>query len=225
MSEFIDFKKIEKSTCSEEFNREMVIEDETGDMISLTEMAKEKEECVCKGGSGCSCSDVRVPIDQDDGLVVPMDKVEQIVYSKNNMGQHANQGFTRDDSKTTTRLLYKNWSPMIVRKYYVSNWPCYIGLITDCNLNDLDQVVMNIINDAEKYGFLDGNIQSCRNFCGFMSDEIDKHYDSIKKGSVEGISIAWYVDKCFISSLSKDYMVHKSCRDEFYSILKILPHI
>jgi nucleoside 2-deoxyribosyltransferase len=142
-----------------------------------------------------------------------------------NMGKEANVGFTRDDSKTSTRLLDKQWSPAIIRKYYVSNWPCYVGLITDCNLNDLDKVVHKVIDEAEKHGFLDGNIQSCRNFCGFLSDKIDEHYDNIKKGSVEGIAIAWYVDKCFISSLSKDFMVHKSCRDEFYSILKILPHI
>ncbi len=187
----------------------------------------EVEGCGCVGGS-CSCGEDEACscCSNTVGLDLPtMDQIKEYNFSKSNMGEHANQGFTRDDSQTATRLLEKNWSPLIVRKYYVMNWPCYVGLITDCNLNDLDQVVMKIINDAEKYGFLDGNIQSCRNFCGFMSDEIDKHYDSIKKGSVEGIAIAWYVDKCFISSLSKDHMVHKSCRDEFYSILKILPHI
>ena len=146
-------------------------------------------------------------------------------YTADNMGEEANKGFARDDSKTSTRLLDKQWSPLLVRKYYVSNWPCYVGLITDCNLNDLDIVVQKVIKEAEQHGFLDGNIQSCRNFCGFLSDKLDEHYDNIKKGSVEGIAVAWYVDKCFISSLSKDMMVHKSCRDEFYSILKILPHI
>jgi nucleoside 2-deoxyribosyltransferase len=151
---------------------------------------------------------------------------EEMEEKKNmNMGEIANKGLTRDDSKTSTRLLDKQWSPMICRKYYVSSWPCYVGLITDCNLNDLDKVVHRTIDEAKEHGFLDGNIQSCRNFCGFLSDKIDEHYDNIKKGSVEGIGIAWYVDKCFISSLGKDFMVHKSCRDEFYSILNILPHI
>lgn len=142
-----------------------------------------------------------------------------------NMGNVANAGMARDDSMTTTRLLDKQWSPLICRKYYVCNWPLWVGIISDCNLNDLDKVVMNIINEGEKLGFLDGNIQSVRNFCGYMSDQIEKHYNSIKQGSVEGLAIAWYVDKMFCSSLSKDHMVHKSCRDEFYSILKILPHI
>jgi hypothetical protein len=144
---------------------------------------------------------------------------------RNDMGKLANKGFTRDDSQTATRLLDKQWSPMCVRKYYVANWPLYVGLITDCNINDLDEVVLNIIDEAENYGFLDGNLQSCRNFCGFLSDKLDEHYSNMKKGSVEGIAIAWYVDKFFVSSLAKDHMVHKSCRDEFYSIIKVLPHI
>ncbi len=142
-----------------------------------------------------------------------------------NMGKDANAGFARDDSSTATRLLDKQYSPLVVRKYYVANWPLYVGIISDANLNDLDQVVLKIIDKAKEFGFLDGNIQDVRNFCGYMSDMIDKHYDSIKKGSVEGLGIAWYVDKMFCSSLSKDHMVHKSCRDEFYSILRTLPHI
>ena len=142
-----------------------------------------------------------------------------------NMGQTANKGFARDDSSTSTRLLDKMWSPLIVRKYYVASWPLYVGIISDCNLNDLDTTVLRIIDEAQELGFLNGNIQDVRNFCGFMSDQLDKHYDSIKKGSVEGLGIAWYVDKMMCSSLSKDMMVHKSCRDEFYSILKVLPHI
>ncbi len=142
-----------------------------------------------------------------------------------NMGKVANAGMTGDDSKTSTRLLEKNWSPLIVRKYYVANWPLYVGIICDCNLNDLDQVVLNTVDEARDLGFLNGNIQDVRNFCGFLSDQLDNYYNSIKKGSVEGLGIAWYVDKMFCSSLSKDMMVHKSCRDEFYSILRILPHI
>ena len=144
---------------------------------------------------------------------------------KANMGKHANAGFARDDSSTSTRLLDKMWSPMIIRKYYLCSWPCFVGLITDSNLNDLDQVVLKTIDEAEKHGFLNGNIQDVRNFCGFLSDSIDKHYSSIKKGTIEGCGIAWYVDKLFCSSLSKDFMVHAQCRSEFYSIINTLPHI
>lgn len=142
-----------------------------------------------------------------------------------NMGEVANKSMTRDDSQTATRLLDKQWSPLIVRKYYVESWPLYVGIICDCNLNDLDETVLKIIDEARKLGFLDGNIQDVRNFCGYMSDQLDKHYNLVKKGSVEGLGIVWYVDKMFCSSLQKDMMVHKACRDEFYSIIRTLPHI
>ena len=57
------------------------------------------------------------------------------------MGKIANAGMARDDSSTATRLLDKNWSPLIVRKYQMEGWPMYIGIICDANLNDLDDVV------------------------------------------------------------------------------------
>jgi hypothetical protein len=142
-----------------------------------------------------------------------------------NMGNEANDGMTRDDSTTATRLLDKNWSPLIVRKYQMEGWPLFISLICDANLNDLDQVVYKIHEEAVKNGFVDGKIQSARNYCGFMSDEIKKHYDQVKKGCVEGVAILWYVDKCFISSLYGDFMVHASCKQELFAIINTLPHI
>jgi len=160
------------------------------------------ENCACKDDVNCSNPD-----------------------TKRNMGKEANAGFARDDSMTATRLLDKQYSPLLVRKYYVENWPLWVGIISDCNLNDLDEIVLNVIEDARKLGFLDGNIQDVRNFCGYLSDRIDKHYSSIKRGSVEGLGVVWYVDKMFCSSLAKDFMVHNSCRSEFYSIINTLPHI
>jgi hypothetical protein len=142
-----------------------------------------------------------------------------------NMGQAANAGMARDDSSTATRLLDKNWSPLIVRKYQMEGWPLFISLICDVNLNDLDKVVYDIHHEAANNGFVDGNIQSARNYCGFMSDRIKEHYDSIKRGSVEGVAVLWYVDKCFISSLYGDFMVHASCKQELFSIINTLPHI
>ena len=92
-----------------------------------------------------------------------------------NMSEEANAGFTRDDSSTTTRLLDKNWSPLIVRKYQMEGWPMYIGVICDANLNDLDEVVYDIMEEAEENKFLDGNIQGVRNTCGLLSDRIVEH--------------------------------------------------
>jgi hypothetical protein len=141
------------------------------------------------------------------------------------MGSFANQGFARDDRQTATRLLDKNWSPLLVRKYQMEGWPLFISLICDANLNDLDQVVYEIHEEAVTNGFTDGKIQSARNYCGFMSDQIKKHYDDMKKGCVEGVAILWYVDKCFISSLYGDFMTHESCKLELYQIINTLPHI
>lgn len=142
-----------------------------------------------------------------------------------NMGQSANAGFTRDDSKTATRLLDKNWSPLIVRKYQMEGWPLFISLICDANLNDLDEVVYGIHAEAKEHGFTDGNIQDARNYCGFMSDRIKEHYNNVKNGVVEGIAVIWYVDKCFISSCYGDLMTHTKCAIELYGILNMLPHI
>jgi hypothetical protein len=68
-----------------------------------------------------------------------MDNVENVMRIVN-MGMDANNGMTRDDSSTATRLLDKNWSPLIVRKYQMEGWPMYIGIICDANLNDLDNI-------------------------------------------------------------------------------------
>jgi len=142
-----------------------------------------------------------------------------------NMGKDANAGMCRDDSSTSTRLLDKNWSPLIVRKYQMEGWPLFISLICDANLNDLDSVVLSISDKAKELGFMDGKLQSARNYCGFMSDELCKHYNSVKRGCVEGAAILWYIDKCFISSLYGDFMVHAPCKAELYAIINTLPHI
>ena len=142
-----------------------------------------------------------------------------------NMGKDANAGQTRDDSSTSTRLLDKNWSPLIVRKYQYQGWPLFISLICDANLNDLDVAFYKFAREARALGFVDGTIQGCRNFCGYLSDKLVEHYGLVKEGCVEGVAILWYVDKCFIASLYGDFMVHASCKAELYAIINTLPHI
>jgi len=142
-----------------------------------------------------------------------------------NMGNDANAGMCRDDSSTSTRLLDKNWSPLIVRKYQMEGWPLYIAIICDANLNDLDEVVYRLTAEAREHGFMDGKIQSVRNYCGFMSDGLVKHYNKVKTGVMEGNLIAWYVDKCFVSSAYGDMMTHYKCAAEVYAIINTLPHI
>lgn len=149
-------------------------------------------------------------------------ETKKITNSKN-MGEKANKGFTRDDSSTNTRLLDKHWSPLIVRKYQKEGWPMFVGIICDANLDDLDSKVNEISEEGKQ--FLDGGIQGVRNFCGFLSDELFKHYDSQKKGCLEGLAVLWYVDKMFCSSLFGDFMVHASCKQELFGIINTLPHV
>lgn len=149
----------------------------------------------------------------------------ETVTDKLDMSQEANAGMTRDDSSTNTRLLDKNWSPLIVRKYQMKGWPMYIGIICDANLNDLDSVVNTIIKEADEKDFTNGTIQGTRNTCGLLSDRIVEHYNNIKEGVCEGVIVCWYVDKCFVSSAYGDFMTHNKCAAEFYAIVNTLPHI
>jgi hypothetical protein len=168
-----------------------------------------------------------------------------------NMGWEANAGMARDDSSTATRLLDKNWSPLIVRKYQMEGWPMYIGIICDANLNDLDNVVYDIVDtlfiekekeleledvDGDKAivkvkvkvpikGFMDGTIQGVRNTCGLLGDRLVQKYNEQKRGVAEGVIVCWYVDKCFVSSAYGDFMTHEKCAAEFYHIVNTLPHI
>jgi hypothetical protein len=144
---------------------------------------------------------------------------------KKNMGKEANSGMTRDDSTTATRLLDKNWSPLIVRKYQMEGWPMYIGIICDANLNDLDTVVHSIMDEARANDFINGTIQGIRNACGLLNEGIVKYYDNIKKGCAEGVIVCWYVDKMFCSAAFGDFMTHEKCAMEFYAIVNTLPHI
>ncbi len=150
---------------------------------------------------------------------------EEVCDCTLNMGAQANDGMVRDDSTTATRLLDKNWSPLVVRKYQMEGWPMYIGIICDANLNDLDDVVYGIIEEAKEHDFINGTIQGIRNTCGLLSDRIVEYYNEKKRGVAEGVIVCWYVDKCFVSSAYGDFMTHNKCAMEFYQIVNTLPHI
>ena len=170
-------------------------------------------------GGGCTCS--------GDECIHTKKRKEGMMEKTEvrNMGRNANEGYVRDDSSTATRLLDKNWSPLIVRKYQMEGWPLFISLICDANLNDLDEVIYRIHEEAKSRGFVNGKIQGARNYCGYMSDKIKEHYNLEKEGVVEGVAVIWYVDKCFISSCYGDLMTHTKCAIELYGILNMMPHI
>jgi len=183
--------------------------------------------CVCGncGGEACNCID-------EDYFTTTEEKykennVEKEITTRcmNNMGNNANAGQARDDSSTSTRLLDKNWSPLIVRKYQMEGWPMFIGIICDANLNNLDEVVYDIWDEAKELGFVNGTIQGHRNCCGLLSDRLVAHYNKEKRGVMEGNCVFWYTDKLAISSAYGDLMTHNKCAMEFYSILQMMPHI
>ena len=130
-----------------------------------------------------------------------------------------------EDSKTNTRLLEKNYSPLIVRKYQMKGWPMYIGLIVDVSLSDLDMVMNEISKEAKEAGLFVNDIQSLRDVCGYTSERLVQHYNNKKENCVEGVAVLWYADKAFISSLIGDFMTHFSCKNELYQIVNTLPHI
>ncbi len=127
-----------------------------------------------------------------------------------------------EDVNTSTRLLDKHYSPLIVRKYQMFGWPLFVSLICDLSLSDLDEVVLKFKKD---HGQPADDIQAVRNFCGLLSDHVVKHYESRKDGCVEGIAVLLYADKCFISSLYGDFMTHSACKAELFAIINTLPHI
>ena len=131
----------------------------------------------------------------------------------------------RESELTATRLLDKNWSPLVVRKYQMEGWPMFVGMICDVNLNDLDRVVHKAFKQAKEAGFVDGSIQGARNTCGLISDSLIEHYNRIKEGCVEGVGVVWYVDKCLHSSLYGDLMTHIACKQELFMIINILTHV
>ncbi len=123
---------------------------------------------------------------------------------------------------TATRLLDKNYSPLIVRKYQMHGWPMFVALICDISLSNLDNLVHTF---TKEYGEKVDDIQWVRNYCGALSDHLIQNFESIKPGCVEGVAVLWYVDKCFVSSLWGDFMVHASCKQELFGIIQTLPHI
>jgi hypothetical protein len=128
-------------------------------------------------------------------------------------------------AEVNTRLLNKNWSPLVVRKYQFEGWPMFVSLICDANLDDLDKVVNEAKAKFKKeYGFKE-TIQSARNWCGFLSDYLVERYNAEKEGVTEGVAVIWYVDKCFISSCYGDLMTHTKCAIELYGILNMMTNI
>lgn len=119
-----------------------------------------------------------------------------------------------ENNETFTKLVDKQYSPLVIRKYTHWGFPIYVGLITDNDLTDLDKVCTEFIRT--NIDLWSNNIQRLRNFAGLFCDHLNKVYEK-----TEGVAVVFYVDKCFISSLFGDFMNHESCRIEFYGLLNM----
>ncbi len=171
------------------------------------------ESCSVCGTDECACEDIKT----------------KSIYNQNmgdGMARDLGDGrFGLDDSQVATKLLDKNFSPMIIRKYTRIGFPLYVHIICDENLDDLDDIVHDCIDFCKSNNILKNNIQSLRNFTGILSERINSHYDKIKRGCMESLGIIFYADKMIISSLQGDSMNHLSCRLELYECLNLMSQI
>ena len=114
-----------------------------------------------------------------------------------------------------TRLTEKAHSPLIIRKVTKFGFPIYVGIITDDDLDDFDDTIVEFMQKpANLERWKSDSIQDKRNLVGDLSDRIVKVY-----GKTEGVGVVFYIDKTCISSLFGDFMNHAMCRSEFYSLL------
>ncbi|MHA1867138.1 MAG: hypothetical protein ACTSXD_03670 [Candidatus Heimdallarchaeaceae archaeon] len=114
-----------------------------------------------------------------------------------------------------TKLVKKEYSPLIVRRYSTPLL-MFVALITDDNLSDLDRVVNKFLKSKK----IENDIQSLRNLAGCLVEHLQRHY---KKS--EGIAVVIQADKMTISSLSGDFMNHLQCRLELYSLLNFATQV
>lgn len=122
-----------------------------------------------------------------------------------------------------TRLAGKHHSPLVLRKYTKWGPPLYVALITDDNLDDLDDQVVtyitSVIGKDSEWQWPSG-IQAQRDLAGGLADHLVRTYNK-----VEGLGVMLYADKMFVSSLHGDFMTHLQCKLEFYQLLNLSSQI
>lgn len=122
-----------------------------------------------------------------------------------------------------TRLEGKHFSPLVLRKYTKWGPPLYVALITDDNLDDLDERVLGFIESKIGSGedwTWPTSIQDQRDIAGGLANHLFRTYNK-----VEGLGVMLYADKMFVSSLHGDFMTHLQCKLEFYQLLNLSSQI
>lgn len=117
--------------------------------------------------------------------------------------------------KAFTRLTEKAHSPLIIRKITKFGFPIYVGIITDDNLDTIDNVIVEFMKENIDRWKSD-SIQDKRNLAGELSDRLVEVFER-----TEGLAITLYIDKTCISSLFGDMMNHHQCKLEYYLLLNM----
>lgn len=221
--EFIEKGEINMSATSEELksrysdkNQEIVPEIKCNEQIKDTPTGK-----FLPVATEDFCKIVEKNCEEAERVI----KENEKIWKKEKLMEETKKPWEIDDSKTATRLLEKNYSPMIIRRYNAKNWPMFVAIICDYDLTDLDEVVVGVMDEWEKMGLFTNEIQKLRNFTGYLSDSITKYYNAKKKGCVEGVAIIAYFDKIAISSLTNDFMSCTNCKIELFNLLTMMTQI
>jgi len=118
-------------------------------------------------------------------------------------------GTMSKSNEPNTRLVGKEYSPLIIRRYSMPVLH-FVALITDDNLDDLDDTVNGFFGENP----IPNSIQGVRNSAGALSETLFRKYSK-----TEGVAVIIQADKMTISSLAGDFMNHVSCRIELYNLL------
>lgn len=127
----------------------------------------------------------------------------------------------KSEIKALTQLSEKNHCPMVTRRYSKYGPPIFVGIITDDDLSDMDDTVIEFMNQEDSQAaWKSHNIQQVRNLCGNLSECLIKKYPRM-----EGLAVMFVIDKGFITSLHGDFMSHQQCKFEFYMQVQIATNL
>lgn len=115
-----------------------------------------------------------------------------------------------------TALTAKAWSPLTIRKVTKYGFPIYVGIITDDDLDGLDDTIHEVLRAHKKGLWKSDSLQDKRQLSGILHEAIVDRFEK-----TEGVAIVFMMDKAYIASLFGDFMNHAMCRSEFYSLLNM----